>query len=630
MYKKILFLFVIALAIGAKAQNITLEPRMDDKQPLWGYVNSSSGGWVVKPAYNLAEPFKIGSDGKLKALVTKGSLKGYIGADGKPLGAGIVFESIEPLMAGENQIVSVKGKKGIISPDASYIHKPEMSDISPLGSEGYIVTIKGKKGLLSPEGRYIIEPFYENIKTSEEDVFIVCKGGKVGILSRNGEMILEPSKYSDLIRFGKYWKIKKGDKVGLFDPAKREVVVSADFAEVWEPFNFSGEPIYPIKNKNGQLGAINSSGKEIISCKNQVLTPIPALNAIRVFRNNVGERLFFINENLFLELKSWNDKNVGPFRLINFEVEMPSKITPDDKISGLGFAEHMIYPRNYQERLAKYNNLGSKKSYNIVMDKRGNLLGKDAQIKTLGNYWVVISNLQPWSTYDGNGSLKLKTKLSGNKFTSSETWITDGSYILFSDLNEYALKDLGDKLKFIKQDNNSSWVPMVNNVPDFNSSTFEDVESFSPNLALVKKSGKWGLFYENLLLPCKYDSFRKIDRNGLVEVRSNPYVGLYDLNAKRWVLSPESKIKSYEFYSSSNNSHILIYNGKWGLANNSGQIIMPMSSTKEAVLKSLTSQPAKTKKNNQPSQKKQQTTKDQKEHKTKNTEFQESKDRRRF
>lgn len=622
MYKKILFLVVLALALGSKAQNVSIEPKKDEKKPLWGYVNTSTGKWVVKPAYDVAEPFKAGADGVSRALVSKGKVKGFIGADGKPLGAGIVFESIEPIMAGNNMIVSVKGSKGIIAPDASYVQKPEITDLTPLGTEGYIATVKGKKGILSPEGDYVISPLYDDIKTSENDVFIVYKGGKAGILSRKGDVILEPSKYNDVVRANDYWEIKKGNKRGLFDSLRRSVVVPVEYAEILEPLTVSGGDVFPVKKKNGKWGVVGSYGKEIIGCKNQELTPLPGLNAIRVFKNKKeGNRLFFPAQNLFLNLSLWKEKKEGPFHVINFSLKQPLR-----NISGGQSVER------YLEEYDTYDinqNSGRNENFQVIIDKNGNSFGGRSKLKSVGSHWLLINSWAPWIIYDLNGNPELRTPLFGTSDLSSspsESWFSDGSYILFSDLSIYPVVHCGNRLKFIDKNKENNWVPMRNDVVDFNYTPYEEVEALGADLAAVKKNGKWGIFAENQILPCGYDGLKGASRNGWIEAQSDEFVALYNPADEKWILSPDEKILSYEFYNSSNTSPILIYNGKWGLANHLGHITMPMASTKEAVLKSL--EPKQPKKVVQPAKPKKQPTppkENKKPQKSNKTQFQESK-----
>lgn len=240
------------IILGGNAQNVLLEPKQDSKKPLWGYVDPSTGKWVVKPAYDAAEAYTQGPDGKYRALVTKGKVQGFLGRDGKPSGAGIVFEKFEPLMKGPNKIVTVKGKYGIISPDGDYVQQPVISSLRPMDADGYIVDVKGKKGFISPVGLTLVAPLYTDITTDGTDVFILSKGNKKGLMSRKGDVLLEPSGFDGISRYGAYWKVKKGDKTGLFDASKRAVLLEAKYADVLEPFSYGGGVVYPVKKKNGK------------------------------------------------------------------------------------------------------------------------------------------------------------------------------------------------------------------------------------------------------------------------------------------------------------------------------------------------------------------------------------------
>ncbi len=614
------------------AQNISLEPKQDSKKPLWGYVNPTTGKWMVKPQFTEAEPFKTGKDGKLRALVSKGNVKGFLAADGKPTGAGIVFESIEPMMSGDNLIVSVKGKKGIVTPDGVYVQKPEMSEIKPLGTEGYIVTIKGKKGVISPEGELKVEPLYSDILTGEDDVFIVVKGGKKGLLSRQGDMLLQPSKFEDISRLKNYWKVGKGNKIGLFDPSKRAVLVDAKYGDVLEPFAFPGGMIFPVKKTNGKWGAIDASGKEIIKCKNQELTPVPALNAIRVRRNNVGERLFFPKENLFLELSSWSENKIGPFNQISGTVDVPSEGTPADKVVGLSVGEHVSYDKNYAQRKSVYNRLGNK-SFNIVTDKKGNSVGNNVTLAPLGNKWLII-NLGPWTIYDSDGNKVKETDLTGmcTGYSDTQGWYADNNKVIFPDLKTYKIIVCDANLQFIDKDGQGHWIPMVNDIPRSDAISYNEVIALNEANASVRRNGKWGLFSTDteILAPI-YEAVISSSRASYIEIKDGKYVGLYNPTTKTWLLPLTEKIMSYEFYNSNSDSPILIYNGKWGLADAKGNITKPMVSDKNKILDSLKPKVSKPVNNSSKASKSQNSTKAiEKPKKKSNTEFQESKERRRF
>lgn len=635
MNRFILSLCICVISLISHAQGISLEPRQDSKKPLWGYVNPSTGKWVVKPRYTEAEPFRQGADGKPRALVAKGNLKGFLGVDGNPLGAGIVFESIEPMMAGNNLIVSVKGKKGIVSPDGVYLHKPELTEISPLGDEGYVITLKGKKGIISPDGQSVVEPLYSDIDTSEEGVFIVNKGGKKGLLSRNGEMLLQPSKFEDITRLNNYWKVKKGNKVGLFDPSKRIVLVDAKYAEVMEPFSFPGGIIFPVMTTKGKWGAINSLGKEIIKCKNRELTPLPSLKAIRVLRNNVGNRLYFPIEDLFLELSSWSEEKLGPFMIFSGKVDIPSENTPTEKIAGLSFGEHAGYSNNYEYRKAVYNNLGNKRAFKIATDSKGNSLGDNGGVAPLGDKWLVMTGSSPWAIYDSSGLKLQETDIRGTAcgYSPTQGWYATESKVIFPDLNVYKMASCGSDLQFIDKDGQGNWIPMVNDIPRFDAVPYDEIIPLDETSASVRRNGKWGLFSINSeLLSPQYESIIGISRKPYLEVRTGEHVGIYNPTLKTWILPLSYNILSYEFYNSKDDSPLLIYNGKWGLADATGQITMPMAYDKNEVLDSLKPKISKPVDQTPTKTTKQQTVKKptEKPKKKSNTEFQESKERRHF
>lgn len=589
------FLFILAAFTFVQslwAQSVMLEPKQDAKKPVWGYVNTSTGKWVVKPTYNVAEPFKTGNDGKFRALVTKGNLQGFIGPDGKPLGAGIVFESIQPVMRGDNLIVSVKGKKGIVTPDGIYVQKPEFTDIVPLGDEGYIITSKGKKGIISADGATVVAPQYTSIDTSEDEVFIIRKGDKEGLTTRSGIMLLEPSKFNTVKKFGEYWEITKGNKKGLFDAVSRNVLIEPKYGDVREPVSFPGGMIFPVKKTNGKWGAVNASGNEVIKCKNQALTVVPALGAIRVFRNNVGERLYMPQDKLFLELESWKEEAKGPFRLVSATVETPSYDTPERMILGLSFGEHMGYSNNYEQRKSAYNKLPSK-NFSVMVDKDGQLLGSgQTKYKNLGNNWVVMRFPGDWILYDAKGNKIREIPLRGENYASSPTqgWITDFNRVIFPDLSMNRFKYCSADLQFINSD--GKWIPMIDDIPQTSSDSYSDVQILDKKSVSVQKNGKWGLFAGNrLVVPCQYDSFTVSPRDGLIEVRQNGYVGLYKPAASKWVIPLSLNVKQYEFYRNASDSPILIYNGKWGLADASGNVSMNMAYDKSAVLNSLNPKP---------------------------------------
>ncbi|MDE6809207.1 MAG: WG repeat-containing protein [Muribaculaceae bacterium] len=590
---RILSLICISvLSVTLYAQSTLPELKQDEKTALWGLIDLTTGKWVVKPNYTV----------------------------------------IEPVMEGNNKIVSVKGKKGIITPDGGYLQRPEITELNPVGSEGYITVVKGKKGFISSQGSIILPAEYSDIDTSEADFFIVKKGDKAGLTSRKGEILLEPSKYNEVTRFDNYWKIKKGNKTGLFDASKRTVLVEPNYADILKPVILgTGEVIIPAKKQNDKWGALSTSGKEVIKFRNQRMTSIPAMNAIRVYRNKIGDRLYFIDPGLFLELRSWDEKTMGPFHIISGELEKPSLNTPDHMIVALTFGEHATYSSNYEQRKSVYDNFGFNKTFKVVTDKNGKSVGEsNSKIEPFANgSWLVINERRPWVVYDADGNVIVESDIRGSLYnhSASQGWYATKNKVLFPDLKVYNIKDCGPALNFIDKDGKGSWIPMIDGVVDFETEPCDDVKKLGINLAAVCKSGNWGVYAkgEQLISP-QFDAITESPREWYIEVIKDGKIGLYNLKTRKWVLPVSYNLQKYEFYNNNADSPIFIYNGKWGLADANGNIIKKMVFDKNTITDSLKPKPTVESKSQKPQKKPTTETK----RKKSNTDFQESKEKRRF
>lgn len=246
----------LCLTCGAYAQNIA--PKKDEKKNLWGYVDNSTGKWVVKPKYDSAAEYTAQPNGKKRALVARDGKQGFLDENGKALGAGIVFEKIEPL-EGDAMFVTVKGKKGVANYDGVYLIKPEAESVEQLGTEGWIVSVKGKKGLLKYNGSYLIEPVYNDIDTSLAEYFIVTSGGKAGLLKRDGSVIVMPKDFTGLKPFkDNYWSVKKGNKEGVLNIQTGAIVLKPEYDNVEDIF-LNGK-VFIVK-KGNKLDVINANGK---------------------------------------------------------------------------------------------------------------------------------------------------------------------------------------------------------------------------------------------------------------------------------------------------------------------------------------------------------------------------------
>ncbi|MDE5750663.1 MAG: WG repeat-containing protein, partial [Duncaniella sp.] len=524
-------------------------------------------------------------------------------------------------------IVSVKGRKGIVNPDGVYIQKPEISEVKPLGAEGYMVMVKGKQGFLSPEGTTVVPPLYTSVDPRDEGYFIVNKGGKAGLLTRDGDILLDAGKYTGVERFGEYWKIAKGKNRGIFDATKKAVLLEANYADVLEPVRYSAGVAFPVMKNNRKWGAVNSNGKELIKFKNQDMTPLGAIRAIRVRRNSVGERLYMLDKDLFLELDSWKSGNVGPFNVLDLSVAAPSLNTPDNMVVGLSFGEHIHYSDNYDQRKAAYNGLPGK-SFKVITDSKGNALGNDPyDILPLGSNWLAVSRKGPWMVYDREGNPVVETEISGTALTSwpnRGSWYSNNHYVIFPDLKVYPIKICNDKLRFVDKDGKGSWIPLINDTPRFDAQPYDDVSTQGSSIVFVKRDGLWGMYRgDRELFEPGFDALKILSRKDYLEVKKDGAIGLYHIPEAKWIIPLSLNVKAYEFHTSNPDSPILISNGKWGLMSAGGEIQKPMTMEKDKILDILKPkkvEPVKTATKQQPKS----TPKPAKS----DTQFQESKNRR--
>lgn len=622
-------LAAVCMTMLALAQAPSLEPKQDAKKPLWGFVNPQNSKWVVKPTYNVVNPFEEGPDGKYRALVQKGTMQGWLGVDGKPLGAGIVFENIEPLMQGNNMLVTVKGKKGIINLDGVYQLKPEFTEVSPLGNEGYLVTLKGKKGFLSPSGEMKVQPLYDDIATTVPDYFIVSKGGKAGIVSRSGQLVLEPGEYNSVSPIaGDRWKVVKGDKSGMYNVATRTLEVKPEYKIVGYPLEMPGNIIYPVCKTNGKWGAVNSMGKEVIKCKNQEMVPVPQLKAIMVRRNAVGHRLYLPEYDVFLELDAFNTTKAGPFNVVMGIVSKPSRNVPAG-ISGLSIGEMGAYEGTYSTRERAYNALGNR-DFVIVTDADGNLISNNPNfgMTELGNLYLVRpSKKDTWKIYSKDGKLLHSSKDSGDmNWSSEEGWVATDNTIFYPDGTTYDFLPVGTELAFRRTDSSQPWTRLVNDRPD-PTQLFDEVivTPGDTHTAAVRRDGKWGVLVDgttkleckfpspvrsldeqtdyflvgnvgktglmdkggNVVIPMEYDSITESYRKGCYVVYAPTTNGLYDLDNKSWII-PMGKYSDWNFINTKDvpyeQKYFWIYdhNDNVGIADPQGKEILSPSKGSKA------------------------------------------------
>lgn len=598
------------------AQGIIPEPKEDTGKHLWGFINPANGKWVVKPNYQKVESYSLGDNGEYRALVHKGNLQGYVGVNGKPLGAGVVFESIEPMSAGNNSIVKVKGKYGVANKNGVLLIKPNFTAIKPIGNDYYMTEAKGKNGVINTEGSFIVPAEYDNIDLSEEDYFLVEKGKKAGILSRNGTMVLEPSKYNKITHIDGWWQVHKGDKMGLIEIPSGKLIVEPKYNKVGTPIYASGEYYYPISKKNGLWGLVNGNGRDVLKRKHWEIGYFQALDAILLNRPKVGYRVWFPKNGTILEARKIKDEYHAPFTQSHFLIEKPNEGISAERAGGLGLWEQMDYPYDYAARKKQFESL-SDTVYINTTDSKGKSIKCEEIYKLGGNCLVIPDTLSNWEVYSNKGDKILTVPITGSMewFSEKEEWYSNDTLALFPDMSVKEIAIMGEKLSFVRDSKDSPWMPMLDDRIVESHGSYNDVDYGPENIAFVKKNGLWGVFTENgLAIDCKlpyelgcsdFDNFYEVyngDKVGLMasdgemvlepkydsieesvkpewcDVYENDKVGIFVPQKKKWIVNISDRYDNYEMIKTNLDTKTLFVNWgeKYGVIDENGKIIVPV------------------------------------------------------
>lgn len=197
-------------------------PKLDPKKGEWGYVDETDK-WIIKPKFQSATEFTTLPNGNIAAKVSDKEHTGYINLNGKGIGHGVSFESIDSISP-TTALVKVKGKYGICDWDFQYILKPDFTDV---------------------------QRYYNTV--------ILYKGEKCGVASIGGDVIL-PTDYNKITPLDShYYQILRGDKTGILDVDNRQIVVGTRYENAGLPFILNNVTLFPVNDKNGKKGIVDSS-----------------------------------------------------------------------------------------------------------------------------------------------------------------------------------------------------------------------------------------------------------------------------------------------------------------------------------------------------------------------------------
>lgn len=555
----LLCLFVLT-AFFADAQNI--EPKQNSKDSKWGFMDKSTGKWVLKPKYDNVEAISQQPNGKLRGKITAKGKTGFIDEYGKVLGAGVVFEEIIPIDS-EAMIVTVKDKKGIVNYDGEYLIKPDLTSVEPLGTEGFIISKKDKKGFIKRNGSIVLDVIYNNIEPDVEGYFILDKGGKAALALRDGSILIEPKNYTSIEPFGEYWIVSKKDKKGLFDLNKKTLLIEPKYNDISQPFTLNGDEYFKVKKKD-KWGVCDSSGKLIIKCKSKRLIIVPSLNAI--YANSgwlFGEGLYMMPSKDFVSAIV-EEEQVGPFELTNVRMR-----NGDHNILTNKEGNSYMTDGNIRE-LDKFYLVGcDKKNNNNLFSKDGKLIVSGVVDEPIGILdWNFLNISQDGSNVQYfvlSPERKLyPCKLIGNfMFTQNpenELW-TDFDTLLnlnldipfnlnftFEELKELSSQD--KDLVCVKSD--GMWGILDKKGYIINPVSDEPLNKLNDMLFIYYNNGKKGIVsaQKGEILKPMYDEIVKGGiNNNQIRIKEGEYIGVFDIKNEKWIVPISDKYDRIDNFS---------------------------------------------------------------------------------
>lgn len=388
-----------------------------------------------------------------------------------------------------------------------------------------ILEADGKEGVFNIKTKETIVPaLYDKIRISLYRFFVYKVDGKWGIMDSTGAKITQPA-YDEVRSLARNYKGKKtwsgqaeivrlGERWGLLSPNGREIL-KPQFAEIQSFANVSN--VLAVKSGD-KWGMVNKAG--------QILIP-PTYASINSH---------YPDGSAVVESKINNQSKYGLIDSAGKEILKPEY----DQIRYYSFGKYKV---------SVAGNDGST-TYGIY-DRAANEVLKpeySSIYDLVRNKAVIISTKQGKSLQgliDSTGKIIVKPQYSSiDRNTGRETYIVESS-------GKYGLIDQNER--FLLQP------------------VYEELSSVYSDIILAKLDGKYGLVngYGKTLLSCKYDH---------VEVARSRKHFIYKLKDKWGLASAKGEVTKaiYDYVFDLNRAGFgFDLNGKYGVMNSSGKIILP-------------------------------------------------------
>ena len=426
----------------------------------------------------------------------------------------------------------------------------EYDIVSSYLKNAIIVEKNGKKGLIDNSGKKITDCEYDTLNywhTGDGDYFVATKRGKKGALNTKGVEII-PCEYDEIHKYNALFNVKKGDKTEYISIKKNKKIIY-DAAK-----NFNN---VTIVRKNGKLGVINNSGREILKCD----------------YDEIGKKYSDDSLGSFGIYKLTNVKKNGKWGYVDNKGKVTIKLKYDSAETFNG-----KYARVGKAGDWKFINKKGKEIYKFNYEDMGSFYDGSVCAKKGGKWGIVDKNNKVLVDFIYEDIKHDYDKVAANK---------DGKWGLIDRkgniLTPFIYEDVDDGYhNFMYVKKNGKWgVVDKKTGKEIVSYLYEKLDYCSQKLISVRQGTKWGLIDKNgnVVQECKFDKRLQVGyyKNGdkWINTEINGKHGLLDENGRE--IYPAESEETVDFYEKNNITSVK-KNGKYGLINREGREIYPAES----------------------------------------------------
>ena len=510
------------------------------------------------------------------AMATKNGKAGVLRIDNRA-NIPFEFESIEESSIGQGYGVLTKGDRqgvmdfrgNILLPfnyeevnEIIRLNNPEQGYIIP--SDNYqqdmlcIVTKGNSQGVIDAEGKATVPIVYDRVERLDNgrDFFVVTRKNQQGLINFEGETIisLQDGKITSP-KYGDYVLINRNSRQGAID-LQGKIAIPAQYDSV---VDVDGEYGYAIATKDNLQGAIDLKGK--------VLLPFE-YDSIR--QQYYGSEFLLAEKNNLSDLYSLKQGKVVLTGLDNISFPKTDCVfaTRNGKQGVADTLGNIKIPFKY-DRIVPF----SQKLHGVILPTYKN--GKhgasdiDNQHLTIPPEYDRIDYLNPLDNY----GIVVKDGQTGiydprsDRFTPLEY---DAVELLFPDEYARVAEEAGKEITIVK--NNAALLLKENNQTRLLLNNFYDPKI---KYAIATKNGKQGVLDINtaeVVIPIEYDQIDPHSHNRGYTLAIKAGTGILNLQQRSFV-----PIKADDLYGSLIDRGYVIFfqNGKEGIANLAGKIIVP-------------------------------------------------------